>query len=222
MLTENAHLHTLGLGSLQIVRGSVLAGNGALTSVDMASLKQVGMTLDLHRNNLTHLSLGPLRLVGADLLLQSNDALSLLDTGALTAIGGDLSVGFTALGLLDLGDVREIGGSLRASDNARVTTVDFGHVTSVGGFVALSNCAALHTLRVGNLTRIGKGLTAISTLLREVDLGGLAWVGGKVNLNFNAKLETVRCRGVVATCICAPDDAVLLDCPTRCDNSSGC
>ena len=92
MLTENANLHTLGLGSLQIVRGSVLAGNGALTSVDMGSLQQVGMTLDLHRNKLTHLSLGPLRLVGADLLLQSNDALSLLDTGALTAIGGDLSV----------------------------------------------------------------------------------------------------------------------------------
>ena len=94
--------------------------------MDMGSLQQVGMTLDLHRNKLTHLSLGPLRLVGADLLLQSNDALSLLDTGALTAIGGDLSVGFTALGLLDLGDVREIGGSLRACDNARVTTVDFG------------------------------------------------------------------------------------------------
>ena len=74
--------------------------------MDMGSLQQVGMTLDLHRNKLTHLSLGPLRLVGADLLLQSNDALSLLDTGALTAIGGDLSVGFTALGLLDLGDVR--------------------------------------------------------------------------------------------------------------------
>jgi hypothetical protein len=172
-----------------------IAGNPALSALDLLQLATVGDDLTVADNNADggSIDLGALTEVGGNVNVSDNTASGGIDLGGLGQVGGSVNVSNnTGSGTIDLGSLVDVVGHLTIHGNLDLTILNLNALTSVGGNVDVSDNTAAASIALPNLASVGgdvkvEGNTAASS----VDLGSLQSTGGSVNVSDNTAATSV-------------------------------
>ena len=177
--------HLTGLGAVERAEAIIVVGNDHL--VDLAGLEQLvhfDSSLQISHNGalrslagLDHLISAQTLIVSANASLTSLDGLAALEHVVVFEVGGNAALTSMALGALQQVEV-----NLAITDNAALTSVLLPRVDSIGNAFRVRGNAALQRISARALVSAGNLEVAADNNLTEIDLPGLVYLTGPLQL----------------------------------------